>query len=71
MSRKYQSFTLVLDTLEEIRQNVTRCDLEGLRNGVGEAKVCIPQTKLIIDNGTLDEAGERTREKPEANPFEI
>jgi len=37
---------------------------------VGRAKAFTPQTKYIIDNQTRNRAGERTGEKPEANPFE-
>jgi hypothetical protein len=37
---------------------------------VGRAKVFTPQAKYIMDNQTRNRAGERTGEKPEANPFE-
>lgn len=47
------------------------CDLEGLRSVGSEAKVYIPQPKLMIDNGTSDKAQGWTRQKREANLFEI
>lgn len=47
------------------------CDLEGLRSAVSEAKVYIPQPKLMTDNGTSEKAQGWTRQKPEANLFEI
>ena len=46
-------------------------DLEGLRSLGSEAKVYIPQPKLMIDNGTSNKAQGWTRQKPEANLYEI